>query len=331
MPGLLFRRTKSWRGGHLRGDSSIALQMVGCSSQHSFFLRAKRHPKKTLLREDGQRRGSFGREMRGSCESLEHILSDKLLCTLFHDWAVENVCSENLHFYHEVEKYTTILDPDFRKQEAYRIYGKFIQARAAAQVNLDYECQRAIEAELDHPTPTTFEEAKYVVLDLMRFDLYLKFLGSNLYRNFKGLPCLNLSSPKKQANFQIAAQPHLSFDQISTLTRCLEDPMALDEFLKFTCKEFSNEVVQLYLDINRYEASPALGAASEIYNKYLSGEADEEVDADPKIKLCILQQIEMGICPMDLFHTLKVQVYAVMVQDNFLRFQNYVISSLALC
>lgn len=35
-------------------------------------------------------------------EPLERILKDKLLCELFHDWATQNLCGENLLFYFEV-------------------------------------------------------------------------------------------------------------------------------------------------------------------------------------------------------------------------------------
>lgn len=35
-------------------------------------------------------------------DPIEHILSDKWLCELFHEWAVANLCSENLLFYEEV-------------------------------------------------------------------------------------------------------------------------------------------------------------------------------------------------------------------------------------
>jgi hypothetical protein len=44
----------------------------------------------------------------------------------------------------------------------------------------------AIEEELENPTSLTFDEAKFAVLDLIKYDLYLKFIGSDIYRNFKG-------------------------------------------------------------------------------------------------------------------------------------------------
>lgn len=278
---------------------------------------------------------SFNRKSRDSLnlprDSLEHILEDKRLSELFHDWAAENLCSENLMFYYEVLKYQTIHDPHLMKGEAARIYAKYIQPGAVAQVNLDYECLVEIETEIEHPTSHIFNDAKFMVTDLIRFDLYQKFLNSDIYRQFKGLPTpRRLRFPRKRSNFHIAEMPHLTFEQISNLSNCLTDETARAEFLKFAYGEFSDGVVQFYLDVDQYELCPSLEFACQIYNKYLGEEPEEEVDADPKIKRRIWQQIQSGQCPQELFHTLKIQTYAVMVQDNFLRFQNHVISSLAL-
>jgi len=331
MPGIW--RSRSWRLERAGSEPSITSQMVSAittttttpQQHHPFFLRVKRTKKSPREDQDGE--GKLRRQ-----ESLEHILADKLLSKLFQDWAEENVCSENLQFYYEVEKYQLIKDPHFRKGEASRVYQKYVRNKAVAQVNLDYECRLAIEAELDHPTPALFDEAKLMVTDLIRYDLYLKFVNSDMYRGFKGLPNRKVSprTPRRRSDFGIADQPHLSFEQISTLAKCLGDPAALDEFLKFSYNEFSDGLVQFYLDVNRYEVSPTVGFAREIYNKYLGQESEEEVDADPRVKSQISQQIKSGFCPATLFNTLKTHSYAVMVQDNFLRFQTFVISSLAL-
>jgi len=263
-------------------------------------------------------------------ESLEHILKDRLLCNLFHDWATQNLCSENLLFYDEVENYKKIRDPNFMKAEAERIFSKYVRLRSVAQVNLDYECRENIEADLSHPTSTLFDEAKFAVLDLIKYDLYLKFIDSDIYRNFKGLPSSHRFPQLRRRNVEIADMPHITYDQISSLTKCLRDEDSREEFRNFAYTEFSDAPVQFYLDVEKYEDSPSLEFACTIYSKYLAESSEEEVDADPKIKKWILQQINAGLYPPHLFASLKVQVYAVMVQDNFMRFQNHVISSLAL-
>lgn len=61
-----------------------------------------------------------------------------------------------------------------------------MRVRSVAEVNLDFECREAIEMELQNPTASIFDEAKFVVLDLIKYDLYLKFIDSDIYRNFKG-------------------------------------------------------------------------------------------------------------------------------------------------
>lgn len=165
-----------------------------------------------------------------------------------------------------------------------------------------------------------------------------------------GLPSSNRYPVNRRNNVHLVDSPHLSYDQISTLSKCLADPLALDEFLKFAYKEFSDAVVQFYIDVERYEVInhylslffvsqcsyfyyqefPSIEFACQIFSKYLSDTSEEEVDADPKVKKNIWQQLQHGMCPADLFSSLKGQVYAVMVQDNFLRFQNHIISTLAM-
>jgi len=263
-------------------------------------------------------------------ESLEFILKDKLLSELFNDWATQNLCSENLAFYSEVDRYKTIRDPQFMKAEAQRIHNKYVRLRSVAEVNLDYEVRETIEMKLDNPCATIFDEAKFAVLDLIKYDLYQKFLDSDIYRNFKGLPSAHRYPQQRRRNVHLADMPHITYDQISSLSRCLHDPMAMDQFLKFAYTEFSDAVVQFYLDIERYEVFPSLEFACSIFSKYLVDSSEEEVDADPKIKKWILEQIQLGLYPSHLFTTLKLQVYGVMVQDNFMRFQTYVINSLAM-
>lgn len=47
-------------------------------------------------------------------ESLDIILKDKLLCELFHDWAAQNLCAENLMFYFEVCCYLFVVHINFK-------------------------------------------------------------------------------------------------------------------------------------------------------------------------------------------------------------------------
>jgi len=263
-------------------------------------------------------------------ESLENILKDKLLRELFHDWATQNLCSENLLFYFEVEKYKTIRDPNLMKAEAQRIYAKYVRVKSVAEVNLDFDCRENIETVLGNPSTSIFDEAKFVIMDLIKYDLYLKFIDSDIYRNFKGLPSAHRYPQPRRRNVHLADMPHLTYEQISSLSSCLSDPLALDEFLKFAYTEFSDTVVQFYLDVQRYEAFPSLEFACSIFSKYLVASSEDEVDADPKIKKWIWQQLQHGLCPPQLYSHLKGQVYAVMMQDNFMRFQNFIINSLAL-
>lgn len=78
------------------------------------------------------------------------------------------------------------------------IHNKYVRTKSVAEVNLDYDCREAIEADLPHATLNIFDEAKFVVLDLIKYDLYVKFVDSDIYRNFKGIALLNLIKTKEK-------------------------------------------------------------------------------------------------------------------------------------
>lgn len=71
-----------------------------------------------------------------------------------------------------------------------------------------------------------------------------------------GTPVTNSFPQRRRRNpNHVETQQHITFDQISSLTRCLADPHASEEFLKFTAQECSDYVVLFYLDMVNYEVS----------------------------------------------------------------------------
>jgi len=259
--------------------------------------------------------------------NLDHFLHDPPSFQLFFKWAVDNLCSENLSFYADVENYKNIQEDEVGR-EAERIYHKYIKDRAESQVNLDYESKREVEDQLTNPTRKIFDQAQYTIHELIKYDLLTKFLDSDIYRLSNGLPTLTkLNIPRKKTQ-KVSEMPNVSTESVLKLEVCLREPIAREEFLEFTKKEYSSALPLFYLDVQKFQQHPSPEFASTIYVKYLGKDSEDEVDTDPRIKKQILLNIEAGHIQHDMFDKLQVQVFSCMAQDNFFRFQKYMIERL---
>lgn len=266
--------------------------------------------------------------------NVDVALKDPRLYPVFYDWAVANLCSENLQFYEDAEKYKGT-DPTSMRQEAERIYLKFIKEGSYSQINLDYETRRditqAIQLNMHHKD--MFVPAQCMIMELIKYDLLVKFMDSNDYRGYKGLPVVyhdKRALPRKNSLKRVAKMPRICAESIYHLEKCLVDPIAMEEFLSFTKAEFSDALLLFYLDVQQFRENPSLSCAINIFERYLSETSLDEVDADPKVKKMIWRIIQGGSVTADLFDKLQSQVFAVMAQDNFFRFQLKMISRLAI-
>jgi len=261
--------------------------------------------------------------------NLEHFLKEPSLFQLFYKWAVDNLCHENLSFYMDVESFKNLKTDDEIRREAHRIYHKYIKDRAENQVNLDFESKKDVGDKLANPNNDIFTQAQFTIHELIKYDLLTKFLDSDVYRSTRGLPSLIKHNIPRKGKVPVADMPKVSTESVQKLDVCLRDPIALEEFLKFTKKEFSDALPLFYLEVQKFQQNPSREYATTIFKKFLGADSEDEVDTDPKIKKQILMNIEAGNVQRDLFDKLQIQVFACMAQDNFFRFQNYMISRLA--
>jgi len=265
---------------------------------------------------------------------MESALTDPRLYSVFFNWAVANLCSENLLFYEDAEKFKEA-DVINIKEEAERIYLKFITEGSYIQINLDYETRKDITHAIQNKTyhRDMFVPAQRMIMELIKYDLLVKFMDSNDYRGYKGLPMLQHDKralPRKNSLKRVAKMPQICAESIYHLEKCLVDPIAIEEFLSFTKAEFSDALLLFYLDVQKFRESPSLDYATNIFSRYLSDTSVDEVDAPPKVKKMIWRIIQDGQVTADLFDKLQAQVFAVMAQDNFFRFQLKMISRLAI-
>jgi len=261
--------------------------------------------------------------------NLEHFLHDQPSYQLFLKWAEDNLCSENLWFYADVENYKNIQDDEYARTEAERIYHKYIKDKADFQVNLDFESKKEVEDGLINPNRHIFDQSQYTVHELIKYDLLTKFLDSDIYRVNVGLPTLRKLNIPRRVAAKVSEMPRLSTESVQKLDVCLRDPVAREEFLNFTKREYSSALPLFYLEVQKFQRQPTPELAETIYEKYLGPDSEDEVDADPRIKRTIQQSINSGNIQHDLFDKLQIQVYSCMAQDNFFRFQKYMISRLA--
>lgn len=259
--------------------------------------------------------------------SVEHFLHDPHNYALFLKWAVDNLCSENLFFYVDVENFKNIQNEEEAKKEAERIYHRYIEDDAEMEVNLGFESKKEVRDGLQNPSRNMFDQSQYTVHELIKYDLLSKFLDSDDYRATQGLPTLH-KSPYQRKN-KVEDMPRLTTESVQKLEVCLSNPIAREEFLIFTKKEFSAALPLFYLEVEKFQRQPSQELAVSIFQKYLGKDSEDEVDADPRVKKIILQNIEAGNIQPDMFDKLQVQVFSCMAQDNFFRFQKYMISRLA--
>jgi len=265
--------------------------------------------------------------------NLEFVLKDPTLYAVFKDWSIANLCSENLFFYADVEDFRTVADNGELEHEAEKIFEKFIKDGALNQINLDHETRQniahAVRSRRYHKE--MFDAALFMIVDLIKYDLLVKFLDSDTYREHKGLPPLQDKRllPRKNSAKRVAKMPRILPESIYHLEKCLLDPVAIEEFLEFTRSEYSDSLLLFYLAVQKFRDDPSVPNAENIFAKYLSASSADEVDADPKIKKLIQQAMKSGHVTKDLFDKLQAQVFAVMAQDNFFRFQLKMISRLA--
>jgi len=265
---------------------------------------------------------------------MESALTDPRLYSVFYNWAVANLCAENLQFYEDAEKFKEA-NSTCIEEEAQTIYCKFIKEGSYSQINLDYETRKDITLAIHNKTyhKDMFVPAQCMIMELIKYDLLVKFTDSNDYRGYKGLPVLQHDKralPRKNSLKRVAKMPRICAESIYHLEKCLVDPIAIEEFLSFTKAEFSDSLLLFYLDVQKFRESPSLDYATNIFNRYLSETSADEVDADPKVKKMIWRIIQDRRVTADLFDKLQAQVFAVMAQDNFFRFQLKMISRLAI-
>ncbi|KAI9266073.1 RGS domain-containing protein [Sporodiniella umbellata] len=105
------------------------------------------------------------------------------------------------------------------------------------------------------------------------------------------------------------------------LKAVLESKVPLCYFLNYLLEEYSSENLFFYLKVQQFEnsVSTSLETAQEIYNAFISDDADLEINLDDKVKQRITHQLAEGRFELTIFQTAKTSVYSLL-ETSYVRF-----------
>ena len=90
--------------------------------------------------------------------------------------------NENIDFWSACESYRGIMDDAERKLSATEIFERHISWEGPLLVNIDSIIRQAINEDLDLAKPDLFVRAQDHIYKLMKFDSFVRFQKSELYR-----------------------------------------------------------------------------------------------------------------------------------------------------
>lgn len=90
---------------------------------------------------------------------------------------------ENIAFYFACEDYRCTKSPAKLPAKAHKIYNEFIGCEAPREVNIDHETRDITKANMQAPSPSSFDLAQHRIYMLMAKDCYPRFLRSPAYRD----------------------------------------------------------------------------------------------------------------------------------------------------
>ncbi|XP_060602974.1 regulator of G-protein signaling 12-like isoform X4 [Ruditapes philippinarum] len=116
--------------------------------------------------------------------SFDKLLKDPIGNTVFTDFLKKEFSEENVIFWKACEDFKNIIDSNYRKSKAKELYDKHVSVRACECVNIDSVARKAVESQLENPTPQAFDIPQQQIFQLMKQDSYSRFLKSSSYKSF---------------------------------------------------------------------------------------------------------------------------------------------------
>ncbi|XP_022102285.1 regulator of G-protein signaling 17-like isoform X1 [Acanthaster planci] len=100
----------------------------------------------------------------------------------FRDFLRSEYSEENLLFWLACEELGKESNSAAVEEKARLIYEDYISILSPKEVSLDSRVREAVNKNMDHPTPHTFDEAQHQIYILMHRDSFPRFLNSKMFR-----------------------------------------------------------------------------------------------------------------------------------------------------
>lgn len=113
------------------------------------------------------------------------LLQSESGCECFMQHLKQNYTEHHLMFWQECQKYRQIEDETLRKEEAKKIYGKFVKSGTRLQINVTDVIRGTVEDKVAEGEKTLFDAAERVCMDLMKGNQYHPFMKTKDYEAFK--------------------------------------------------------------------------------------------------------------------------------------------------
>ncbi|OQR80894.1 Regulator of G protein signaling [Achlya hypogyna] len=285
-----------------------------------------------------------------STYGFEAVMADKWKLRYFKSYCIENMSSENLLFYLEVDECKRLPNQSFVQATARKIYDTYLKPGAKRYLNLSLRLHNEFQIPNDASfEPSSFFDAQYLVLEYIRVELWPRFSVSDAYIKY----CQNeAESPQPWDDYH----PEISAEQMETLMSeldaispliqrglsipveaianapkpvnpntlmlLLHDKLGHRAFTKFLSLKGNAHYVTFIDEVDEYEGLPGIEfmqhMAKKLYKKYLSESSKLQVDMSTKMR----QDIEAKLVSptTDMFKVIVARVKQGLLRDALRRY-----------
>ncbi|KAI1301434.1 Regulator of G-protein signaling 12 [Halotydeus destructor] len=126
--------------------------------------------------------------------SFDNLLGDAAGIYAFTTFCRTELNDENIRFYRACVNFSKCNEAELSSL-AEAIFYQFLSKDATEPVNVDNKARRAASDALDNPSAIMFHEAQTQIYNLMKYDIYKRFLGSTEFSSCIALERQNKSLP----------------------------------------------------------------------------------------------------------------------------------------
>ncbi|KDO27544.1 hypothetical protein SPRG_06812 [Saprolegnia parasitica CBS 223.65] len=287
-----------------------------------------------------------------STYSFEAVMGDKWKLRYFKSYCIENMSSENLLFFLEVDECKRLPNQSFVQATARKIYDTYLKPGAKRYLNLSLRLHNEFAIPDDAAfEPSAFFDAQYLVLEYIRVELWPRFSISEPYIKYCQTEAVS-PQPWDEYHPEISAErmetlmaeldamsPSVLIQRAlsipveaianapkplapNTLMLLLHDKLGHRAFKQFLSVKGNAHYVAFIDEVDEYEGLPGIEfmqhTAKKLYKKYLSESSKLQVDTSTKMR----QEIEAKLSSptIDMFKAVVARVKQGLLRDALRRY-----------